>query len=265
MKLGIVTISYNQEDYLQQAIDSVTMSDPSSLSYVIVDPGSRDGSRKVIENNRDRFARIVLEPDKGPADGLNKGFAACDADIYGYLNSDDRFTPGALDFVAAYFETNPGIDLLLGAIRIIDGQGKARLRGRAPDRLDLNRFVHGSCFFWQQATFFRRELFERTEGFNTANRVWWDAELVLDMALAGARPGYTNTILGDFRIYGESITGSGRLAELERNETARFRQKAVAAGYPPMSRTREKLEQWKYKYNPARHLNCIFGIYLPEV
>src|ERR1017187_7879988 len=72
MKLGIVTISYNQAGYLQEAIDSVALADLSRLVYVIVDPGSTDGSRDVITRNRHRFPRAILEPDNGPADGLNK-------------------------------------------------------------------------------------------------------------------------------------------------------------------------------------------------
>jgi glycosyltransferase involved in cell wall biosynthesis len=108
MKIGIVTISCNQSKYLAEAIDSVHTADPEQLEYVIVDPGSTDGSRGIIERYRRRFSHIILEPDHGPPDGLNKGFAATGADILGYLNSDDRFSPGALDYVLGYFERIPG-------------------------------------------------------------------------------------------------------------------------------------------------------------
>ena len=73
--LGIVTISYNQARFLTEAIDSVRLRDPDRLRYVIVDPGSTDGSREIIRCRHDRFSAIILEPDSGPADGLNKGFA----------------------------------------------------------------------------------------------------------------------------------------------------------------------------------------------
>ena len=265
MKLGIVTISFNQAKYLQEAIDSVTLAAPENLVYVVVDPGSKDGSREIIGRNQGRFARMVLEPDKGPTDGLNKGFAACDADIYGYLNSDDRFVPGALDWVYRYFEAHPEIDLLLGAIRIIDEAGKAKFRGRAPDRLDLTKYVHASCYFWQQATFFRRSLYEKTRGFNPESRVFWDGELVLDMVLAGARVSYTNTILGDFRIYPGSITGSLSQAARWKVEYGWFQERIAKAGYKTMTAGEEKRARLIYKYNPLRHLNCAFGISMPQV
>jgi glycosyltransferase involved in cell wall biosynthesis len=263
MRVGIVTVSFNQARFLEEAIDSVRITAPNELCYVMVDPGSVDGSREIIEKNRARFAKIILEPDEGAADGLNKGFAACEPDILGYINSDDRFAPGALDFVAGYFERNPDIDLLLGAIRIIDAKGKVKRRGRAPDVMDVRRYVCGACFVWQQATFFRRSLFEKT-GFNPANRACWDTELVLDMVLAGAKIGYTDTILGDFRIHEESLTGSGRQAAMEKPELLRLRQKVAATGYPPLSSFRERLERLKYRYSPARHWKNTFGIRLPR-
>src|SRR2546423_8904578 len=112
MNLGIVTISFNQAAYLTEAIESVQLADPERMEYVVVDAGSSDGSRAIINRNRRRFSRIIFAPDDGPADGLNKGFAATTAEILGYLNSDDRFAPGALDFVLAYFEAHPRIDVL---------------------------------------------------------------------------------------------------------------------------------------------------------
>src|SRR5215472_3053330 len=166
MKIGIVTISYNQARYLAEAIESVQMADPERLEYVIVDPGSTDGSHQIIERYRRRFSRVLLERDQGPPDGLNNGFAVITADILGYLNSDDRFSPGALDFVLDYFEDHPEIDVLFGAIRIVDEHGRPHIRKRTPDPLDLRRYAYETCYFWQQATFFRRTAFHKTGGFN---------------------------------------------------------------------------------------------------
>src|SRR5712692_1271857 len=184
MKIGIVTISCNQAKYLAEAIESVSVADPERLEYVIVDPGSSDGSREIIQRYRRRFSRMIFEPDQGPPDGLNRGFAALSADILGYLNSDDRFAPGALDFVLRYFERHPDVDVLCGSIRIVDEHGKPSFRRRTPDPVDLRRYAYETCFFWQQATFFRREAFLKTGGFNVDSKTTWDGELVVDMALA---------------------------------------------------------------------------------
>ena len=258
MRLGIVTISYNQAKYLVEAIESVHVDDPESLDYVIVDPGSADGSREIIERYRSRFSRILFEPDQGPPDGLNKGFAGTSAGILGYLNSDDRFAPGALDYVLRYFERRPEVDVLCGAIRIIDETGRASIRRRTPDRIDLRRYAYETCFFWQQATFFRREAFLKTGGFNLASQTAWDGELVVDMALAGCRFAYTNKILGDFRIYSDSITGSGRLCAALRLDRAHMREKILNAGVPPASTVEVRVMKALYKFDLRRHWSYLF-------
>ena len=259
VKIGIVTISYNQVKYLAEAIESVAVADPERLEYVIADPGSIDGSRQIIQRYERRFDRIILEKDDGPADGLNKGFASTNAGILGYLNSDDRFTCGALDYVLDYFQQRPDIDVLCGAIRLIDENGRARIRRRTPDRVDLRRYAYETCFFWQQATFFRRAAFLKIGGFNVASKTTWDGELVVDMALAGCRFAYTNKLLGDFRIYDDSITGSGRLRDTLRRERVYMRDKILRAGVPQASGVEIRIMKTLYKFNVKRQWSYLFA------
>lgn len=259
-KISIVTISFNQARYLPDAILSVNCSRPERLEYVIVDPGSTDGSREIIEAQRGRFAHVLLEPDRGPADGLNKGFALCSGSVFGYINSDDRFCPGALDFILDYFDANPSVDVLCGAVRFIDRNGRPDLRKRTPDRIDPYRFAYRACFIWQQATFFRRETFESVGGFNAANAVHWDSELVIDMVLRGAKVGYVRKLLGDHRHHESTITGSKRFAEIDAGELPRVQRKIFAAGYPPLSPWRARLVKWQHKFDPRRQFRYVFGV-----
>ena len=96
MKVSVVTVSFNQARFLERAIRSVLGQDYDDIEYIVVDPGSTDGSRAIVERWRDRIDRIILEPDRGPPDGLNKGFAAATGEIFAYLNADDALLPGAV-------------------------------------------------------------------------------------------------------------------------------------------------------------------------
>ena len=91
-----------------------------------------------------------------------------------------------------YFDSHPETDILLGAIAMIDENGRASPRKRTQDRpfRSLRKVAAspaGACNVFQQGTFFRREAFRKTHGFNLASKTAWDAELVVDMALAGSR------------------------------------------------------------------------------
>jgi glycosyltransferase involved in cell wall biosynthesis len=263
MTLGIVTLSFNQAMYLPSAIESVRVKDQESLSYIMVDPGSRDGSREIIEHHRNRFSAVILESDEGPADGLNKGFARAGGDILGYLNADDVFVDGGLDYVMEYFKQHRDVDVLLGALRVMNGDGTLHRRGRAADRVDLRKFAAGACFFWQQSNFFRREMFERVGGFNVANRISWDSELIVDMALAGARFGYTDRVIGNFRLHAESITGSRQHLEPAQKNLERVGEKIRRAGIQTMSPYRARAARLWYKINPVRHYRSMFRLKLP--
>ena len=96
MKFSVVTISFNQRQYLMEALTSVLAQDYPAIEYIVVDPGSTDGSRELIESFRSRLDRVIFEPDQGAAEGLNKGFQQASGDIFGFLNSDDVLLPGAM-------------------------------------------------------------------------------------------------------------------------------------------------------------------------
>lgn len=256
MRISIVTISYNQGRFLEQAIRSVIDQDDADMEYIVVDPGSTDGSREIIERYRSRIGKIIFEPDAGPADGLNKGFACATGDIYGYLNSDDYFEPGAFGRVARVFEAKPDVDVLCGAVRIVDGGGKARLRKLIADRFDLKRYMAGVSVVGQQGTFFRRRAFERSDGFNLTNRTCWDGELLVDFAMKGCRFAVMHRVLGNFRIHQESISGSGRLNERYQNDQRRILQQLEAANIKIDPVNRAALRIWR-KANAIRHLRSL--------
>lgn len=224
--ISIVTISFNQARFLEAAMESILSQDYPALDYVVVDPGSIDGSRAIIERHADRLGAVIFEPDRGPADGLNRGFAKARGSIFGYINADDILLPGALAQVAAQFSAQPQADVILGNGALIDDHGRI-LRSLRSSRFSLRHYAHGAMTFCQQGKFFRRAAFVRAGGFNVANRTSWDGELLVDMALAGVRVVNVPDRLGAFRLYGETITGSGRLAEQARRDHARIAAKAL--------------------------------------
>jgi glycosyltransferase involved in cell wall biosynthesis len=254
LTLGIVTISFNQGRFLAEAVESVRTSDRSRLRYVIVDPGSKDGSRDYIEAHRDRFTDAIMEPDEGPSDGLNKGFARCGGDILGYLNSDDRFAEGALDWVLDYFEKHPEVDVVMGAVRIIDENGAVQRRRRVAWSFSPAAYIEGACLPLQQGTFFRRTAFEKTQGFRKGNRSCWDTELLVDLVLAGARLRIIHKVLGDFRIYPESITGSRALVEKVKQDRLIIRDKVLAAGQRPATGLACTVKRVVFRAHPVRRV-----------
>ena len=210
MKFSIVTISYNQSRFLEQAIRSVIEQDYPDIEYIVVDPGSTDGSREIIDSYQDRISKVIFDPDNGPADGLNKGFALATGDIYGFLNSDDVLLPSTIQKAANFFRQRPNLDVVSGNAIILNAEGKT-VRISHSDRFSLRATAYGCCVLMQAATFFKKDAYQLSGGFNIDNRSNWDGELFVYMALKGAKFGLVNDVWGGYRIHAESITGSKKL------------------------------------------------------
>lgn len=217
-KVSIVTISYNQKDYLAECIDSVLSQGYQDLEYIVVDPGSTDGSREIIARH-DGIIR-VFEKDAGPADGLNRGFAKARGHIFGYLNSDDVLQPGCIKSVVESFAENPEIDVIYGHCFVTDKTSEV-IRKCFSDRFSLLDAAYNTAMVVQPSTFFRRNIFEKAGGFNIENKCAWDSELFISFALAGAKLKRVNHFWSEYRVHEESITGSGELITLQRQ----FRRK----------------------------------------
>lgn len=240
MKVSVVTLSCNQAMFLDRAIRSVLGQSHDDIEYIVVDPGSVDGSRDIIERHREHIAKVILEPDEGPADGLNKGFAAASGEIFAYLNADDAFLPGAIAAAVATFDRHPDADVVVGHGYIVDAEGVVIRRFRSAP-FSSWRFAHGAGVVMQQSTFFRAGAFRSVGGFNPANPVSWDAELYLEMCLAGAQVRLAEGYWSLFTVHPESITGSGRLDSASAASERRLFRRVTGRDPRPSDRLRSLL------------------------
>ncbi len=231
-RLSIVMPSYNQGAFVEAALRSVLLQGYPNLELIVIDGGSEDRSADVIAKYAPWLTRFVSERDRGPAHALNKGFALASGEILGFLNADDFYMPGALTRVAKELLRRPSIDIL-------SGHGyHARVSGEIgppifSDPWHPTRFLYGTCVLVQQATFFRRRIFERIHGFNEDRRTCWDMELWADMARAGASFHVFDEFLAAFRLHDRSFTGDARFTGQTRQDTGEILD--AVRGRPEMS------------------------------
>ncbi|NQV54024.1 MAG: glycosyltransferase [Flavobacteriales bacterium] len=206
-KISIITISYNQKDFIKEAIDSVLDQECEDLEYIVIDAGSTDGSRDIIDRYSDQIIK-VYEPDEGQADGLNKGLRMATGDVIGFVNSDDLLIDGSLRYVAEQFTRRGKLDVLFGSGYKVDEDLNV-IHDIYPDRFTVDKYAHMAFNFIQTGTFFKRSAIDRIGGFNLENRTCWDGELIAILGKEGAVMKRSLKKLAAFRIYGSSISGSG--------------------------------------------------------
>ena len=129
-KISIVTVSFNQVEYLEICMRSVLEQDYKNIEYLVIDGGSTDGSKAIIEKYSDCLAYWQSQKDAGQTDAINQGFARATGEVYAWLNSDDLLLPGTLRKAVEALKANPEVGMVYGDCLLINAKGKAL--GRFP-------------------------------------------------------------------------------------------------------------------------------------
>lgn len=205
-KISIITVSYNQCEFIEDNIKSVLSQDYPNAEHIIIDAGSTDGTLEILKKY-DTHLNWVSEPDNGQSDGLNKGFKKATGDIIGWFNSDDRLPPNALKFVSEFFINNPEEIAVIGDQKLIDENGNEIkvIKSRAYTHDFLLNHARGIT---QNSTFFKRSVFNKTGYLNEDIHFAMDRDLFVRISKIKDMP-YIPKILGEFRIQEDSKTSLG--------------------------------------------------------
>jgi FkbM family methyltransferase len=238
----IVTPSLNQGRYLDATIRSVLEQDYPRIEHIVVDGGSTDETLDVLR----RFGalRWTSEPDRGQAHALNKGFALARGEIFGWINADDVYLPGAIS-AAVELLRESGCALVHGGWSQIDENGDV-LREVAPVPFDYRLQLEVRNGVSQPGSLFTRAAFDAVGGIDESYRYAMDYELWLKL---GARyeVRHVDRILAAYRLHPESKTVAETAGfwpetwRAARSHGARLRSPLYLDWYLP------RVHPWRYR------------------
>ncbi|WP_309642390.1 glycosyltransferase family 2 protein [Flavobacterium sp.] len=170
-KVSIITITYNDKAGLQKTFESVLNQTFKDFEFLVIDGGSSDGSKELIEEHQNQIDYWVSESDKGVYHAMNKGIKAAKGDFIIFMNSGDYFYNDKLLEEIAPMLTDE-FDIYYGDNYKISPNSK-RLK-TYPEELKFSFFYH-SCIN-HQSTFIRRSLFEKYFYYNEDYKIASDWE-----------------------------------------------------------------------------------------
>jgi len=167
-KISVITINYNNVSGLKQTMDSVLGQTYNDIEYIVVDGGSNDGSKELIEQRGSALSYWVSEKDEGIYDAMNKGISKTTGEYLLFINSGDRiYEKTTIENVIPFLK---GTEIVYGNLKIEEnGQLKD---GYMPDAITLSQMMNDTL--WHPVSFIKRELFLKYGNYNTQYKICGD-------------------------------------------------------------------------------------------
>ena len=122
-KISVITVCLNSEKTIE-SIQSLLSQTYTEIEYIVIDGGSNDKTKDILETYKEDIDILISEKDNGLYDGLNKGIGMSTGDIIGILHSDDIFEHEDVLFNIAKTMSDSKTDMCFSDTLIVDSENK---------------------------------------------------------------------------------------------------------------------------------------------
>ncbi len=182
LKLSIITINYNNAKGLLRTLTSVLDQTYTDFEYIVIDGGSNDGSKELLEKHSGKISYWVSEPDAGIYNAMNKGILKASGEYILFLNSGDKLVNSTVIKKAINY---------LGKEDIIYGNGLVNdnntlVEMHIPKILSIGYFMKSSLC--HPSTFIRKKLFSTYGLYNEELKIVADWEFFIKAIILNKVP-----------------------------------------------------------------------------
>ena len=155
--LSVITVNFNNAAGLEKTIKSVIAQNSSDIEFIVIDGGSTDSSRNVIEKYSQQIQYSISEKDNGIYHAMNKGIKAASGKYCFFLNSGDVFfDSNTVDNAIILFDD---ADIVYG--NVIKIKPHYRRLIKYSSTLTLYDFYKTEPALHHQGTFIKKDLFDK--------------------------------------------------------------------------------------------------------
>ena len=199
-----ITIAYNNKDGLTRTLDSFFAQDFDDFEVIVVDGGSTDGSKELLEKYSDKFKNrginftYISEKDTGIYNAMNKGIKMSSGEWLLFMNSGDELCDSLVLHQASQMISNQSADIVYGDYcRVYDNK---KVYCVSSDKL---KKIRKSLPFSHQSVFTKRELFS-PRPYDESLKISGDYEWFLNAYLEGKSFAHISLFVCDFYVDGIS-------------------------------------------------------------
>jgi hypothetical protein len=215
--VSVVMAVYNERPRLMESIQSILNQTFSDFEFIIINDGSTDGSKEMLEQFADQDDRIRLfhQKNRGLTPSLNRGLSEAQGAYVARMDGDDVSRPNRLEKQVRFLDSNPGIGIVGSWVDQMDADGESNGEWHLPTDPDLIAWelLFHNCLC-HPSVMMRHSLLEELGGYANWAAQAQDYEL-WTRAVFESRLANLPEKLHRLRRHGDSITETKRADQLQ--------------------------------------------------
>ncbi|MHC5183918.1 MAG: glycosyltransferase family 2 protein, partial [Planctomycetota bacterium] len=182
-KVTVIIPTYNRSDIIDQTVRSVLDQTVRDIEVIVVDDGSTDDTRQVVEAIADPRLRYFCKPNGGPADARNFGLERASGEFIAFLDHDDYWSSTFLGTMTNKLEKHPDYGLVYSPLIEVwpDGRRKESYGIKKSGWITLDFFRQGGV--WTSASVMRKEVLKDFRYDKALNRSYEDGDFFLRLSV----------------------------------------------------------------------------------
>lgn len=228
--VSVIIPNYNYERYLREAIDGALAQTYSKVEVIVVDDGSHNGSRDIIESYGGKI-KAVFQQNQGVSAARNNGVANSNGELVAFLDADDIWRPEKIAKQVAAFDAEDEVGLVHVGVEEIDAESRfmrtcgGGMFGNVAN--DLLLFERPVVLGGGSGLMIPRRIFDEIGGFDTdlSTSADWDLSYRISSKY---HVGFVNEILLRYRVHDSNMHGN--IERMEREMLAAYGKAFASAG-----------------------------------
>jgi len=179
LKISVIIPTYNRKHTLQRAIDSVLAQTFKPYEIIIVDDGSKDGTKEWLLQNYPSV-QCIHQPNNGVSSARNKGIQISQGSWIALLDSDDEWMPEKLEYQSKFIEVNRESSFChTNEIWIRNGVRVNQMKKHKKYGGDIFKYCLDICRISPSSSIIKKDVFEEVGTFDESLTVCEDYDLWL--------------------------------------------------------------------------------------
>ena len=207
--ISVLMPVYNTERYVAEAVESILAQTFGDFEFIIIDDGSTDGSRAILERyaKQDDRIRLISRPNIGIVGARNEALGLARGELIAVMDSDDVALPERFEVQVAYFREHPEVVCLGSMVQLIDEAGRFLFEENRPTDQEAIQEValRGHCPLDHCSMMMRREAVLAVNGYDPELFLAEDLDLVLRLSERGKVVNLPQ-VLQKYRWHNQSIS-----------------------------------------------------------